>query len=55
MENSNYNDNPVDQSNKYDVLNWFMEYFNGENKSIMSDLFYFATYSMTKCLNLPNL
>ena len=40
-----------DQKNKDDVLNWFMEYFNGENKSIMSDLFYGAFHTMTKCSN----
>ena len=51
MKNSNYNDNPVDQRNKYDVLNKFIRDFIAENKSIISDLFYFATYEMTKCLN----
>ena len=40
-----------DQKNEDYMLNWFMEYFNGENKSIISDLFYAVTHTMTKCLN----
>ena len=54
VEKSNQNKNnfmniEINQTNKNDVLQNFMKFFQGENKSKISDLFYAQNNTMTTC------
>ena len=41
----------IDQTNQNEVLAYFIENFKREHKSIISDLFYGVTHTVTNCLN----
>ena len=41
------------QTNEQMMLNYFMQIFCSENKSIISDIFYGVTHTLTKCSNCP--
>ena len=52
-QNKNNNYNLGDTKNQQNALNNFMEYFNEDNKSIISDLFFGVYHTMTKCSKCP--
>ena len=41
------------QTNEQMMLNYFMQIFCSENNSIISDIFYGVTHTLTKCSNCP--
>ena len=43
----------INQTNQQEIFKYFLENFMRENKSIISDIFYGATHTITQCTGCP--
>lgn len=43
----------INQTNQQEIFKYFLENFTRENKSIISDIFYGATHTITQCTGCP--